>query len=118
MNVNKAQLPLELKPMPSEYKVDLCFIRPQTDASYPFSELEVQMHMLFSAAASCYVERKREEGLDIAIVQVNGLSCWRSEQEVILHMETCMQPETLEWLSGYRIQVIPKAYAGTCRLKR
>lgn len=104
--------------MPSEYMVDLCFIRPQTAAPSPFPELDVQMRTLFSSGASWFIDRKREEGLDIAIAQVNGLSSWSSEQEVISHMETRMQPESLEWLSGYRIRVIPKENADTCCLKK
>lgn len=76
------------------------------------------MLLLFSSQASCYIDRKKEDGLDIAVVQINGLSSWSTEQEVIAHLETRMQPESLEWLNGYRIQIIPKENVGTCRLQR
>ncbi|WP_135556702.1 hypothetical protein [Paenibacillus cymbidii] len=103
--------------MLSEYRVDLCFIRRQTAEASPFPEIETQMRRLFSSRSSCFIDRKREEGLDIAVAQVNGLSTWSTEQEVILHLEACMEPESFECLSGYRILVTPKEGAGCCQLK-
>ncbi|MBW7475245.1 hypothetical protein K0T92_10850 [Paenibacillus oenotherae] len=108
--------------MLNEFIVDLCFIRPQTEHGSPFPQMESELNLLFSTSAAsavpCYVDRKREEGLDIAVAQVSGLSVWSSEREVIAYMENGMEQASLNWLSGYRVQVIPKEDAGTCCLKK
>ncbi|CAH1203889.1 hypothetical protein PAECIP111893_02107 [Paenibacillus plantiphilus] len=108
--------------MLNEFIVDLCFIRPQTEQSPPFPTIESELDLLFSTSAAsavpCYVDRKREEGLDIAVAQISGLSTWSSEQDVITYMEAGMERNSLEWLSGYRIQVVPKENAGSCCMKK
>ncbi|CAG7641618.1 hypothetical protein PAESOLCIP111_04251 [Paenibacillus solanacearum] len=104
--------------MASEYFVDLCFIKPHTDAGAPFPELEAQLGALFSSQAAITVERKQDDGLEIAVAQVSGLSAWTTEQDVISHLEKHMPLDSLDWLNGYRIQVILKEDAGPCRLKR
>lgn len=108
--------------MLNEFIVDLCFIRPETELASPFPDMETELDLLFASssasAAPCYVDRKREEGLDIAVAQVSGLSVWQSEQEVIAHMEDGMERGSMEWLSGYRVQVIAKEDAGACCMKK
>lgn len=105
--------------MASEYIVDLCFVRPETSMATPFPGMEEHMDLLFTSDAHSFVDRKREEGMDIAVAQISGLTAvWSTEQEVITHMENHMQQDQMEWLCGYRVQLIPKVDAGTCCMKR
>jgi hypothetical protein len=80
--------------------------------------METQMSELFPPHASIYIDRKQEDGMDIAVAEISGLSVWESEQDVITHLEAGMLPDSLQWLGGYRIQVIPKEDAGACCLKK
>ncbi|QMV44534.1 hypothetical protein [Cohnella cholangitidis] len=108
-----------MEPIPSEYSVDLVFIRPESEMPIPYPDLEDHMKALFKRPHSCFVERRREDRLEIATVQINGLSAaWAEEREVIAHMEERMPIEHLECLSGYRVQVIPKEHHGTCALRK
>lgn len=104
--------------MPSEFVLDLVFVRQQS-AEAPFAAaIEDEVCRLFSGRGSWHTETKREEGLDIAVVAVNGLAAWDTEDDVLDYMDARMQSDCWNWLNGYHLKVIAKEDAGSCRCKK
>ena len=104
--------------MPSEYMLDLCFIRPAADTDRFHAEIEAEMERVAGKSGTWYAERKRQDRLDLSIVQMNGLTALQTEDEVKRQLEARMTSDCWEWLSGYRLTVIPKEDAGCCSMKR
>jgi hypothetical protein len=118
----KIGLRMEVSSVPSEYFIHLCFIRPElsepTEPTNFVETLQEEARLLFPTVSSLYVDRKCEEDLEIVVCELNGLSLWETEEEVLLYMEERLSEEWLSLLAGYKIQVIPKEDAGTCSLKQ
>lgn len=104
--------------MPSEFMLDLCFIRPATENPDFFLEIETEIRALFQDSGTWYVDGKTADGLDIATVEINGLSHWETEDNVIAYVETRMTSECWNWLQGYKLRVVPKEDVGPCERKR
>ncbi|MFD0698181.1 hypothetical protein ACFQZT_29325 [Paenibacillus sp. GCM10027628] len=109
--------------MPSEYALNLCFIREHTESLF-LTAIDKELYRLFAGKGTWYIDEREESGLDIAVAEVKGLAAWASEDEVILYIEENMLPvsipdsECWEHLQGYQVKVSPKADAGCCRLKK
>ncbi|OAS13450.1 hypothetical protein [Paenibacillus oryzisoli] len=109
--------------MPSEFALDLCFIREHAQSPF-YMIIEQQMSELFAGKGTWYVDHREQEGLDIAVAEVKGLSTWESEDDVLSYIEEYAGsglPAELDcWihLQGYQVKVMPKADAGCCRLKK
>ncbi|PZD95583.1 hypothetical protein DNH61_13735 [Paenibacillus sambharensis] len=103
--------------MPSEYTLNMCFIRPAGDAAGFHHEIEQEMTRLFHKGVRWSAERKLQDELDIAVVEVNGLTHLNTEEEVLGSLEDRMDSDCWEWLGGFELHVIPKIDAGACRLK-
>lgn len=102
--------------MPSEFAFDAVFIRETGCSRVRFGEtIELELRRMFGEWASWHAETKREQGLEIAVVEMKGLSPWSSEDEAIEGLESRMESECWDWLNGYRLRVIPKEDAGPCR---
>jgi len=109
--------------VPSEFAVDLCFIRAYGENPVSMrTEIEAELTRIFALSGTWFMEvsRSKEEAgreLEIAVVQVQGLSHWKTEQEVLDDLEGRMESECWSWLNGYRMAVIPKEDAGPCAMK-
>ncbi|WP_248926104.1 hypothetical protein [Paenibacillus hamazuiensis] len=104
--------------MPSEFRVDLVFIRPQMKNSRFFDEIEREMERVFAGIGHWFVERKREDRLEIAVAEVNGLSPFDSEEELLLSVEQKIGSGCWDWLQGLHVRVIPKEEAGACYCRK
>jgi hypothetical protein len=104
--------------VPSEYAIDLCFIRPDTDTEGFHAEIEQEMERIVGKSGKWYAERKKQDRLDVSVVQLNGLAALDTEAEVIEQLESRMASPCWDWLNGYRLEVIPKEEAGCCAMKR
>jgi hypothetical protein len=110
---------MEVPSMLSEYFIDLCFIRAEPCESIRIVEkLQEEIRRIFPVVSTIYIDHKREEGLEIAVCELNGLSMWETEEELLMYVEEKLSDECWSWLTGYRLQVIPKEDAGTCSLKK
>ncbi|KQX48491.1 hypothetical protein [Paenibacillus sp. Root444D2] len=109
--------------MPSEFTLDLCFIREHTQSPF-YTIIERQLNGLFAGKGTWYIDLREEQGLDIAVAEIKGMAIWESEVEVLRYIEESAQPDlTSEYdcwnhLHGYQVKVSPKADAGCCRLKK
>ncbi|MFC4102250.1 hypothetical protein [Paenibacillus xanthanilyticus] len=103
--------------MTCEYNADLCFIRPAGWGGVLEGEAEALTRKLFPGAA-VETEASVEEGLDVAVVRVNGLAAWQSEAELMEWLDDKMPESWWIWLAGIKAEVMPKADHGPCRVKK
>jgi len=106
--------------MPSEFTLDLCFIRKPKRTPFQ-TMIYQQLHELFNGKGTWYMDYKEEEGLEIAIAEVKGLGTWECEEDLLRYIEESVLDQTQDcwdYLQGYQVQVIPKVDAGSCRLTR
>lgn len=102
----------------SEFFIQLCFIREQNEAERPMhSHVDSIMDRTFHQSYVRHSNHRAENGLDIMTVEVNGLSAWACEEEVLDHLEEHLDEDCIRWLQGYKINVVLKEDAGPCRLK-
>ncbi|WP_284641051.1 hypothetical protein [Paenibacillus silviterrae] len=103
---------------PSEFFVDLCFIRSHESRKEPMKRaVDEAMSRMFTEGHIWSTSYRMEEGLDIVTAEANGLSPWGTEEEVLVRLEESLSGDCLEWLQGYRVHVITKEDVGPCQLK-
>jgi hypothetical protein len=97
--------------MNNETYLDFCFIRA---AVGNFSkEIDHQLTKLFEGVRlNWYLEEKGLEGAEIVIAEVKGMSYWRSEEEVLKHLEENADKNFWEYLQGYKLFVYPAGMRG------
>ena len=109
--------------MPSEFTMDLCFIREHAKSPF-YTVIQQQLQELFTGKGTWYIDLREEEGLDIAVAEVNGIAVWENEDEVLRYIEesaeSALTSEYDCWnhLQGYQLKVSPRADAGCCYLKK
>lgn len=92
--------------MHSETYLDFCFIRPK--AGEFKVEVDKMLSELFSAVnLNWYLEEKTEDGAEIVIVEVKGMSNWNSEDETIEFIEDHAPEKFWQYLQGYKMFVYP-----------
>ncbi|MBO9599802.1 MAG: hypothetical protein J7559_18515 [Cohnella sp.] len=104
--------------MPSEYQLDLVFIRDDGDSERLLEEIRLEMGRIMDGGAKWHAYGRTEHGLRVVVAEVNGLTPLTTEDEVIGRLESRMESDCWEWLSGYRLTVTPKEDAGSCCLKK
>lgn len=109
--------------MPSEFALDLCFIREHTKSPF-YTVIEKQLSSLFAGKGTWYIDLREEEGLDIAVAEVKGMASWESEDEILRYIEESAEFNLISeyhcWnhLHGYQVKVSPKADVECCSLKK
>ncbi|MNG08878.1 hypothetical protein D3C84_922660 [compost metagenome] len=109
--------------MPSEFALDLCFIREHTETPF-YTMIDNQISALFAGKGNWYIDLREDKGLDIAVVEVKGMGAWVNEDEILSYIEERAQfaptSDSSCWthLHGYQVMVSPKVDAGCCRLKK
>jgi hypothetical protein len=105
----------------SEFFIDFCFIRPKAAAAEPSMDLQRQVEKwLRSLLGECAVwalSCREQEGLEIVTAETKGIAPWRDEDEALARFEADGDPEFWRLLYGYRMRVIPKTDAGSCKWK-
>jgi len=92
--------------MNSETYLDFCFVR---EHKGPFAEeIDSLLKALFKGVrVSWYLDEKTEEGVDIVVAEVKGMSRWQTEDEVIEHIEEHARDDFWNYLQGYKLFVYP-----------
>ncbi|MEH7386192.1 hypothetical protein V7147_12355 [Bacillus sp. JJ1521] len=92
--------------MNSETYLDFCFIR---DATGNFTvEVDELLKKLFKGVRlNWYLEEKTEEGIEIVIAEVKGMSRWQTEEEAIEYIETHAERTFWSYLQGYKMFIYP-----------
>jgi hypothetical protein len=105
--------------LPSEFFINLCFIRSElNDTSEQIrlvGKFREEASLLFPVISSLYIDRKSDEVLEIVVCELNGLSMWETEEELLVHLEEKLSDEWWSWLSGYKVQVFLKRMQGHAR---
>jgi len=100
--------------MNSETYLDFCFIR---EAAGNFSEeIDQLLTELFKGIRlNWYLEEKIENGAEIVVAEVKGMSRWTSEDETIEFIETHADESFWSYLQGYKMFIYPaKRGCGSC----
>jgi len=98
--------------------MDMVFIRDLGDSQELLGEVQLEMGRLFDAGARWHAYGRTEDGVHIVVVEANGLTALTTEDEVMERLESRMESDCWDYLSGYRLTVIPKEDAGCCRVKK
>lgn len=92
--------------MNNETYLDFCFIRQKKEN---FSE---EIHAILSKLFAdvklhWFLEEKVEQGVEMVIAQVKGMSKWCSEEEAIEFIESQAEPVFWDYLQGYQMYIYP-----------
>lgn len=92
--------------MNSETYLDFCFIR---SATGNFSaEIDKMLAKLFKGVrVNWYLDEKLEDGVEIVVAEVKGMSRWQSEDETIEFIEDNAEDAFWEYLQGYKMFIYP-----------
>lgn len=92
--------------MNSETYLDFCFIRP---AKGNFAEeIDKMLSKIFKGIrVNWYLEEKLEDGVEIVVAEVKGMSRWQSEDETIQFIEEHAEDAFWECLQGYKMFIYP-----------
>ncbi|MBN6885170.1 hypothetical protein ACUXCC_000300 [Cytobacillus horneckiae] len=100
--------------MNSETYLDFCFIR---EASGDFSsEINQILSTLFDGIRlHWYLDEKSDDGMDVVVAEVKGMSKWQSEEETIDFIEEHATQSFWDYLQGFQFIVYPpKRGCGSC----
>ncbi|UUZ85035.1 hypothetical protein LJK88_16455 [Paenibacillus sp. P26] len=105
--------------MPSDFAMDLCFIRKMRPEAPMADSIEQELQRIFAGRACWHTDTKRERDLEVSVVEIKGLAEWHSEDEALRFVEARMQSDCWEWLCGFRVKVTQQEDAGaSCWQKR
>jgi hypothetical protein len=92
--------------MNSETYLDFCFIR---KASGDFkAEVDSMLTKLFEGVRlNWYLDEKKEDGVEIVVAEVKGMSKWQSEDETIEYIENHAEESFWDYLQGYKMFIYP-----------
>jgi hypothetical protein len=97
--------------MNNETYLDFCFIR---EAVGNFTE-EINgifTNLFDGVRLNWYLEEKTAENAEIIVAEVKGMSYWRSEEEVLKHLEEHANERFWDYLQGYKLFVYPAGMRG------
>ena len=99
--------------MNNETYLDFCFIR--KSAGHFQSEINCLLQELFEGKQlNWYLEEKKENGSDIVIAEVKGMSSWTSQEETFAYLDTKGTAQFWKYLQGYQLHIYPAKGCGTC----
>ncbi|MBP2239553.1 hypothetical protein J2Z40_000106 [Cytobacillus eiseniae] len=93
--------------MNSETYLDFCFIR---NASGNFKEeIDQLLSKLFKGIRlNWYLDETIENGIEMIVAEVKGMSRWQSEDETIEFIEGHADESFWEYLQGYKMFIYPE----------
>ncbi|WP_077620539.1 hypothetical protein [Bacillus sinesaloumensis] len=92
--------------MNSETYLDFCFIREAT-GNFKEEIHEILSNLFKSIRLKWYLEEKTEEGIEIIIAEVKGMSRWQSEEDAIEYIEAHADEAFWSYLQGYKLFIYP-----------
>ncbi|NMD71989.1 hypothetical protein HHO41_16945 [Bacillus sp. DNRA2] len=97
--------------MNNETYLDFCFIR---ESVGNFSiEINDMLKQLFSGVKlDWYLEEKTIDNAEMVVVEVKGMSNWRSEEETLQFLEQHGTTEFWQYLQGYKMFIYPATMRG------
>ncbi|MFD1037756.1 hypothetical protein ACFQ3N_04940 [Virgibacillus byunsanensis] len=100
--------------MASETYLDFCFV--QKKAGTLGAKVYSSFEKIFKRERRLhwYLDEKEENGAEIVVAEVKGISRWGSEEEVIEYLEETAEEDFWNALQGYQFQVLP-VKKGCCK---
>lgn len=100
--------------MNSETYLDFCFVREQSGDFAP--EIDQLLSELFKGVRlNWYLDEKSNDGMDIVVAEIKGMSKWQSEEETIGFIEENASESFWKYLQGYQMHIYPaKRGCGSC----
>ncbi|WP_071396269.1 hypothetical protein [Bacillus tuaregi] len=100
--------------MNSETYLDFCFVREKAgDFAVEIDRLLTELFK--DIRLNWYLDEKTEDGIEIVVAEVKGMSRWQSEEETIEFIEEHADEEFWQYLQGYQMNVYPaKRGCGSC----
>jgi hypothetical protein len=92
--------------MNNETYLDFCFVR-KTQGNFSKEINDLFLALFAGINLNWFLEEKVEQGADIVIAQVKGMSKWRSEEETIQFLEDQAGETFWEYLQGYQMYIYP-----------
>jgi hypothetical protein len=97
--------------MNNETYLDFCFIRKATGNFA--TEIDEMLTKLFNGVRlNWYLEEKTLEDAEMVIVEVKGMSHWRSEEETLAFLEENAGKQFWQDLQGYKMFIYPVGMRG------
>lgn len=92
--------------MKNETYLDFCFIREEKGS---FStEIDLLLKEMFSSnQLHWYLDEKSEQGLEIVVAEVKGMSDWSSEEQLLSYLEDRGSSSFWTYLQGYQFSIYP-----------
>ncbi|MBS4179254.1 hypothetical protein [Lederbergia citrea] len=92
--------------MNSETYIDFCFIR--NPAGNFAAEIDNLLRELFKGIRlNWYLEEKTEDGMELVVAEIKGMSRWQSEEDAIDFIESHAAEDFWEYLQGFQLNVYP-----------
>ncbi len=91
----------------SETYLDFCFIQEPTGTLTEFVNHNFQELFKFERRLHWHLEEKTEEGAEIVVAEVKGMSRWASSEDIIEFLETHAEDRFWKTLQGYQFKVYP-----------
>jgi hypothetical protein len=92
--------------MNSETFLDFCFVR-EACGDFGAEIQDVLTNLFKGTRLHWYLDSKQINGADVVVAEVKGMSRWKSESEVIDHLEKNGDEKFWEFLQGYQMYVYP-----------
>ncbi|WP_338451021.1 hypothetical protein R4Z09_03620 [Niallia oryzisoli] len=100
--------------MNSETYLDFCFIREET-GNFAAEIHRVLLELFKDIRLNWYLDEKTEDGIEIVVAEIKGMSRWQSEEETINYIEENAGESFWKYLQGYQMNVYPvKRGCGSC----
>lgn len=100
--------------MNSETYLDFCFIR-EKNGHFAAEIHRVLSELFKDIRLNWYLDEKTEDGIEIVVAEIKGMSSWQSEEETICYIEENAGESFWKYIQGYQMNVYPvKRGCGGC----
>lgn len=97
--------------MNNETYLDFCFVR-EVQGNFSEEINDMLNSLFFGVKLNWFLEEKTEQGAEIVIAQVKGMSKWRSEEETIQFLEEKAEEKFWKYIQGYQMYIYPANMGG------
>ena len=99
--------------MNTETYLDFCFVR-ETIGNFSFEVDQMLSELFKGVRLNWYLDEKSEDGVEIVVAEIKGMSKWESEEETIDFIENHAGETFWKYLRGYQMYVYPAKRGCNC----
>lgn len=98
--------------MNNETYLDFCFMR--GEAGNFSAEIDELLKTIFKGKRlNWYLEEKKQDGAEIVVAEVKGMSDWPSEVDLLIYLEEHAGEAFWQYVQGYQFYIYP--FKGGCQ---